>query len=479
VFCGYNTPAPTRKLFDRHGLPAIQTPRRRPPSHKHAACIPYTAGHDGKNASGSLLVTIKRRTLAGFVLPCVPIASVGLPVVVYLPPYYAGTLGLDLAVVGFLFFAIRLVDVPFDPLIGHLIDRTRTRFGRFRPWLAGGGALMAAGVFVAFIVAKPGISAPAAFAGLLLMYLGFSATVVPHTSWGATLSDDYNDRSRIFGWWQAMNLLGLLSILAVPPLAQSIAGSKDPSIGIHAMGWVVVIGVPLTLLFNLASDILQVARLPLLRRLLVVDLFASMAPGLTGAMFVFFFEAARGYTPAQSSTLLLFYFAAGMLSAPLWARLARRFTKHRTLVWALCLYCVTQTATLLIPSQQFWFAAAAMTVAGIPAVAPAFLLRAMLADLSDAETLRSGEERTGLFYSVLTATQKIGYAIPVGVTYAVLDRIGFVPALGSANTAGAIDGLEMLFVAPPVLVALLAAYFARNWPIGAEDQARNARALAA
>lgn len=438
-------------------------------------------------------MTIKRRTLAAFVLPCLPIASVGLPVVVYLPPYYAGTLGLDLSVVGFLFFAIRLVDVPFDPLIGHFLDRTRTRFGRFRPWVACGAALMAVGVYAAFM-ASPGITPVMAFAGLLLMYLGFSATIVPHTSWGAVLSDDYHERSRIFGWWQAMNLLGLLSILAVPPLAQRLAGSNDPSVGIHAMGWVVVTGVPLTVIVALLfvperarlggdkhhlSDIIGVLKLPLLRRLLLVDVLASMAPGLTGAMFVFFFEAARGYSSAESSTLLLFYFGAGMLAAPVWARIARRLSKHRTIVWALLMYCVFQFGVLSIPGQSFALAALGMTLAGIPAVAPAFLLRAMLADLSDAETLRTGEERTGLFYAALTAVQKIGYAVPVGVSYAVLDAIGFVPKLGAANTPGAITGLEALFIGPPILLALAAAAIVRGWPITAEEQARTARQLAA
>jgi glycoside/pentoside/hexuronide:cation symporter, GPH family len=47
-----------------------------------------------------------------------PIAALGLPLVVYLPPYYAGTLGLPLATVGFLFAFVRIVDIPLDPLLG-------------------------------------------------------------------------------------------------------------------------------------------------------------------------------------------------------------------------------------------------------------------------------------------------------------------------------------------------------------------------
>jgi Na+/melibiose symporter-like transporter len=437
-------------------------------------------------------LTVRTGTLAAFVAPCLPIAAVGLPIVVYLPPYYAGTLGLDLATVGFLFFIVRVVDVPLDPIIGHLVDRTSSRFGRFRPWLVAGASVMVAGLFLVFM-APPGITPLRAFFGLLLMYVGYSASLVSHTSWGAVLTDDYHERSRIFGAWQTMNILGLFLILGVPPLALWLAGSEDPALGVHAMGWTIIIALPLAVMLAVSvvperprvgsghhkmSDIFGVLKLPLLRRLLLADILAALAPGLTGALFLFFFEAARGYPPDQASALLLFYFAAGLLAAPLWVRFARRHSKHRALVWALILYMVFQTAILLMPTGNFLAAALGMALAGAPAVAPAFLMRAMLADVSDAETLRTGEERTGLFYAALVAVQKLGYAIPVGLSYQILGLIGFVPKLGANNTPEAIAGLQWLFIAPPVVLAMLALLVVRGWPIDAETQARNAAALA-
>ena len=438
-------------------------------------------------------MTINRRTLAAFAAPCLPIAANGLPIVVYLPPFYASTLGLDLAVVGFLFFIIRFVDVPLDPIVGHIVDRTDTRFGRFRPWMAGGALVMMVGIYLAFMAA-PGITPLRAFAGLMVMYLGYSALLVAHTAWGAVLSGEYHERSRIFGWWQAANVLGLFLILAVPPLAQKLAGSADRSVGIHAMGWTIIVALPLTVGWCLwrvperariggehhrFADIAGVFKLPLLRRLLVADLLASLAPGVTGALFLFYFEAGLGYDAAAASTLLLFYFAAGLLAAPIWVQISRRISKHRALVGALVAYTVMHIGIVLIPANNFAVAAVIIAFGGIPAVAPAFLLRAMLADVSDAETLLSGQEKTGLFYAVLAAVQKLGYAIPVGLSYVVLEAIGFVPKLGGGNTAEAISGLTLMFVVPPMLLALAAAAIVRNWPIDAATQARNAEALAA
>ena len=439
------------------------------------------------------ILQINRRTLAAFAAPCLPIAANGLPVVVYLPPFYASTLGLDLAVVGFLFFIIRFVDVPLDPIVGHIVDRTDTRFGRFRPWMAGGALVMMIGIYLAFM-ASPGLSPLRAFAGLMVMYLGYSALLVAHTAWGAVLSGEYHERSRIFGWWQAANVLGLFLILAVPPLAQKLAGSDDRTIGIHAMGWTIIVALPLAVGWCLwrvperpriggehhrFADIIAVFKLPLLRRLLFADLLASLAPGMTGALFLFFFEAGRGYSAATASALLLFYFAAGLLAAPVWVRVARQYSKHRALVGALFAYSLMQMCVFVIPSNNFAVAAVVMALAGIPAVAPAFLMRAMLADVSDAETLTSGQEKTGLFYAVLAAVQKLGYAIPVGLSYIILQSIGFVPKLGAGNTPDAISGLTLMFIVPPVLLALAAAAIVWRWPIDAATQARNAQALAA
>jgi Na+/melibiose symporter-like transporter len=432
--------------------------------------------------------------LFAFSAPCLPLAAIGLPVVVHLPPYYAGTLGLDIAAVGLIFFIVRVIDVPLDPILGLLIDRSKSRFGRFRPWMAGGALLLIVGVLAVFF-AKPGISLLMAFGGLMLMYVGYSVLLVSHMAWGAVLSDDYHERSRIFGWWMAFNMVGMLVILGVPPLSAAVFGA-DRAGGIHAMGWIIAAAIVPTILLTLLTvperasrsgeghahgwrEIAAVVKLPLLRRILIVDLLASLAPGIAGALLLFFFEAARGYSPAQASLLLIPYFVAGLVAAPFWTMFARRTSKHQAILWAIGVYMVCQSGTLLIPRDNLALASLGMALAGIPYVAPGFLLRAMLADFSDAETLRTGNEQTGLFYALLTAVQKLGYAIPVGLTYSLLGVIGFDPSLGTKNSESAIAALTFLFVVPPVTLAAIGGLMIRRWPITADTQARNAEALAA
>jgi glycoside/pentoside/hexuronide:cation symporter, GPH family len=80
-------------------------------------------------------------------------------------------------------------------------------------------------------------------------------------------------------------------------------------------------------------------------------------------------------------------------------------------------------------------------------------------------------ETTGLNFAILTATQKLGYAIPVGLTYPLLGLIGFDPTPGAANSASALQGLELLFALPSFMLCLAAARLVWQWPITAERHA--------
>jgi GPH family glycoside/pentoside/hexuronide:cation symporter len=433
---------------------------------------------------------LKRRTLAAFAGPGLPIGAVGLPLIVYLPPYYAGTLGLDLAAVGLVFFLVRAIDLPLDPVLGHWMDRTKSRLGRYRPWLLAGGLTLAAGVWCVFM-AEPGISAFAAFAFLMLLYLGYSLTAVAQLGWGATLSDDYHQRSRVFSWWMAAQVLGMILVLLLPPLV----GGGTPAGGIHAMGWFVILLAPLTVSIMAVvlgerdpvgerpqaslAEIRALAKSPLLLRLVLLDVLTSVAPGITGAMFLFYFEHRLGFGAREASLLLLIYFVAGFAAAPLWVALARRIGKHRALAISAVAYAFFQLSFSLLPrSLGMAGAIPAMALAGLPYIAAPSLIRAMLNDAADVDRLDTGLDRNALLQGLLTTTQKISYAVPVAIIYPILSLIGFRPKPGAANSDGAILGMTLLFVLAPVALMLTAAWIASRWPLGraAHDDVRAALA---
>jgi Na+/melibiose symporter-like transporter len=435
---------------------------------------------------------VANRHLLAWCAPSLPIAALGLPLVVYLPPHYSGTLGLSIGTVGFLFALVRLIDIPLDPLLGTFMDRTRGRFGQFRPWLLGGALVLAAGVWLLFM-ARPGVSAPTAFAFLFTLYLGYSMVGLAQTSWGSRLSGDYAERARIFGWWTAANVLGTILVLTVPPLVLNLT-TAGASAGIHAMGWfIIALLLPAALVAGLvvpegeapgaphAPSLVAAGRVLGDRRmllLLAIDLLSSAVPAITGALFIFFFTQVKDYSAADTSILLLFYFVSGLVAAPLWIRLATRIGKHRAVALAIGWKGAVQALILLLPAGNVPLAGLGMAIAGVPFAAPVFLVRSMLADLLDAQRLdrREAEEderdTTGLAYAFLTATAKLGYALPVGLLYPLLGAFGFDPAPGARNAGDALTGLTLLFIAPPMLFGLGAALLSWRWPITAEAHAR-------
>src|SRR6202011_4869652 len=100
------------------------------------------------------------------------------------PAFYAQSLGL--AVVGGVFMLTRLWDTVSDPLIGLLSDRTRSRFGRRKPWIAAGGVIFAAATVAIFLPAgHPGALYLGAW--LFAFYLGWTMMQIPFLAWSGAL----------------------------------------------------------------------------------------------------------------------------------------------------------------------------------------------------------------------------------------------------------------------------------------------------
>lgn len=422
--------------------------------------------------------------LAAFAGPCLPLAALGLPLVVYLPEYYSNALGLPLAAVGAAFMGVRLLDIMFDPVMGGIMDRTRSRWGRFRPWLAIGAPLLMLASYMLFM-AERGVGPGYLWFWLIVVYAGLSICVLAHTAWAAVLSADYNQRSRIYTWWQAGNVVGMILVLVLPPILEAQAGG-DHAAGIRSMGWFIIILLPLTIGATLLRvpeptapverhraglrEYVGLLKRPTVQRLLISDLLLGLAPGITGALFFFYFERVKDFDKVEAGILLLIYFVSALVCAPIWTALSRRIGKHKALSVAGIVYAVVQFAIVIMPAGNFWLAVPGLILAGLPYSAGPFLLRSMMADVGDEERLATGADRTGLLYAVLAGTAKIGYALAVGITFVALDVLGFNAQGGGDPQAGML-GLQALFVVAPAVLGLIAAWVTFGYPL---DAARHA-----
>jgi GPH family glycoside/pentoside/hexuronide:cation symporter len=82
--------------------------------------------------------------------PAFALAVVGIPVYVYIPKFYTDVVGINIAVLGTLLFSVRIFDALTDPAIGYISDRSQTRFGRRRPYIAIGSLFVVVSMYLLF-----------------------------------------------------------------------------------------------------------------------------------------------------------------------------------------------------------------------------------------------------------------------------------------------------------------------------------------
>ncbi|MFZ5669043.1 MAG: MFS transporter [Pseudomonadota bacterium] len=428
--------------------------------------------------------------LAAFAAPCIPVSAMLMPVSVYLPNYYATELGVGLGVLATVFSVIRFFDLGLDPLLGFLIDKTNSRWGRFRPWLVAGAPIAVLAVWMLFM-ARPGVSGGYLLFWLIMGFIGQSMASMAHVAWAARIAPDYHQRSRVFGWWQAFVVIGMIAVLGMPPLMRFGFG-LDFAAGVQSMGWFIMAALPPTIALALlamrepptpvdapAAEWRALANLlvrPTVARLLLADIALGVGPAIAGALLFFYFEAIRGVDRSLAGILLIVYFLGALAGAPFWSRLAQRIGKHRALAIAAVAYAVAQLSVLIAPGGLAW-GFLTMGLAGLPFTAGPILLRAMMADVGDEERLATGVDRTALLYGLLSGSMKIGTGLAVLIGLNALHAAGFDARLGGDNAPGALTALTVAFAIVPAACGLVGALLIRGHRLDSATHAEIRRRL--
>ncbi|MEM8769232.1 MAG: MFS transporter [Pseudomonadota bacterium] len=420
--------------------------------------------------------------LAAFASIAFPGAGLVLPLAIFLPPFYTKTLGLGLAEVGFVMMLVRIFDIVTDPVMGVIGDRFDSRWGRRRHWLVIALPFMMLGVFMAFM---PTGTPTIWYLGfwLVVLYVGSTMVTISHSSWAAELSPSYNERSRIASFNSFAGFAGSLMILL--PLA-ILEYQGAPPAGRDALAFfgsaVIVLG-PLCVFLavmlvgerptapapriSLLEGLSAVLKNPHMRQLLIADALAAMPGAVMAGLFIFYQAELVGNAQYNALALITFYLAH-MVGIPIWVRLSYRFGKHRTFgIDCLC-FCVT-TALFFIPGEgDVALFIGFMFMTGFAHSGLQFLLRAMAADVVDYDNVETGGQRTGLYFALLALTAKLGGALAIGITYPLLEQVGFSAQGG--NSAETLDWFRIIYVAVPV-AAMVGAYLGiRGFRLDAKAQ---------
>ena len=416
---------------------------------------------------------LSSKVLASYSGISMPAAAMGMPIAVYLPQFYANGMGLSLATVGMVFTLARMWDVVTDPLMGLMIDRFETRWGRRKHWVALSIPILMVSVWMVFLPDKEAVTSWYLGIWMLLLYVGYTMLVVAHQSWGAELTTTYDERSRLFGWREIFVIGGMTTVLAIPAGVE-LLGDGDQAAKVASMGLFCLVLFPLTVIPTLlwvpdtkatARATVQwmealaiIARNRTMWRLLLSDFMVGFGTAVSGALYIFMATFVFKL-PEHASIALLFYFLASFLAMPMWLRLAYRFGKDQALKIAL-VYGAVMNIILLVVAEpgNVAFLWGFTILYGVAYGAAPALLRSMMADLTDEDELRTGHQRAGLFFALLTTIDKLGAAIAVGLSFTILDVVfQFDPE--KDNTQVAIDGLLQTYCLGTA-AGLLIGYFA-------------------
>ncbi len=422
--------------------------------------------------AGSEGARLPRRVLAAFAAPALPLAAMYFPVYVFLAEFYAGSHGLPLAAIGTVFILVRVFDAVSDPVVGVASDRITTRWGRRRPWLAAGAPVVMLSTWMLF-VPHEGVTVAGFAFWLFLLTFGWTLMLTPYYAWAAEITGDYVERGRVAVWRESISLIG--TILAA--ILYSLGASSGE--GLSNVAFLVIALLPVTVWLCLdrveeprdysrstasIGSILQVlAKERLFLRLLAAYFINGAANALPSGLFLFFVGQRLG-APELGGPLLILFFLAAVLAAPLWPWLIRRYSKHR--VWCVAMiYNATVFAfVMLLGEGDIW-----------PFVLVCILSGAALgADLSLPSAV---QQRTGAFFALWSLAQKFALAGAGGAALILLGLIGFQTE--GPNTEAALTGLTLLYAAVPIVLKAVAIGLMWNFPIDAAAQAALRRTIEA
>lgn len=404
-----------------------------------------------------------------------PLAMAALPFYVHLPKLYGGDLGMPLALVGAILLFTRLADAVSDPLLGWLADR----WPRRDLFVAAGLPLLALGL-VALLHPPEAALAIWLVAGLVVTYLGFSMASIAYQAWGAQLSDDAHERTRITAAREIFTLAGVVAAAALP----SVLGGEN-AVGLARLSWIfaglLALCGAVTLAFSprprraarAASGLVAALAAPLanpgFRRLLAVFMLSGIAAAVPSTL-VLFFIADVLQADHLTGLFLVLYFLAGAAGIPLWVALARRIGKHRAWLAGMLLAVVAFAWAFMLGPGDVVAYGAICVLSGIALGADLALPASILADVIDRDRRGSSESSAGSYFGIWNLVTKANLAIAAGLALPALGALGYTPGDGTAARS-----LALIYCVLPCVLKLASA--AALWLIPVRQPANFARGM--
>ena len=425
-----------------------------------------------------------------------PTSAAGMPMFIFILPFYADDMGLGLSLVGVIFFFGRFIDILTDPVMGVLIDKFPSRWGKHKLWIFLSAPIFMLATYVIFL---PSVEQPSGlyfFGGLFLIYSAFTLSSITQLSWASFLAPNYDDRTKLLTLRELMALIGMFSVIAIPAIVEI----NDPSLQakVNAIGIFVLICIPVITLNALkqvpdAMETISDERLTnpfkefknllsnkMLNKVVFAAVLIAFCMSLNGALYLIWMEVVIEL-PEYSSRLMLAYYVVSVFGLLIWRNLGIKTSKH----YAAGVACIYAIVVLLLGFAGYWFikdledfpkligVGSFIILYGFAFSGPLPLINAITADISDKLNLEGGKNISGTVFSYLTTLTKVGFALAAVIPYVVLEMLwGFDISLGMENSSSSKMAIFYIYTFVPIISYSIAAYLLFSHSLSREEHAK-------
>src|SRR5471030_3138675 len=341
--------------------------------------------------------------------------------------YYTDVFGISAAAAASMMFVIKIANAFSDPLIGALADRTRSRHGKFRPYLIWMPVPLAAAAVLTYTTPNLGADGKIiwAYASYLLMMVCYTGINIPYNALSGVLSGDPQERSIING---------MRFIFAFVNTRERVA----PSNAQHS---------------NVAQDIRDLTRNRPWIVLFFLALIIMVSITLRASTAAYYFKYVVGRPELMAGFVPAFMISAavGAACTPL---LTRFVDKKKLMMILMSCTAVLSSAFFFIPHDQIALMFALQIALGLVLGPKSPLAFSMYADTADYNEWRTGRRATAMTFAAATFSQKLGTALAVAVIGAIFTALGYVP--NATQTSGSQAGIVWLMSFIPAMFAALA-----------------------
>jgi len=417
----------------------------------------------------------------------------------YLMFFYTDVFGLAPAVVGTMFLITRIWDSCFDPIVGIIADRTKSRWGKFRPYLLWVAVPFAVIGVMTFYVPDFDEKGKIIYAYITysLMMMVYSMINVPYASLLGVMSSDRKVRTTLSSYRMVFAFGGsLLALWLLEPLVLYFGGNLNSK-----TGWlttIIIFGVITTLFFwgcfyftkervqpiadekaNLKEDLNDLLKNRPWWILLGAGIGALIFNSIRDGAAVYYFKYYVSNTVSYSfnifgetfamtptSLYLVLGQAANIIGVIAATPIANKIGKKNTFFGAMALAAILSVIFYFFGKDDVFLIMLFQVLISICAGCIFPLIWSMYADSADYSEWKQGRRATGLVFSASSMSQKFGWTIGGAATGWLLGFYGFQANV--EQTAVTQNGIQLMLSLLPAVAAVISVLFILFYPLTEE-----------